>query len=45
MPGSVTACCACHSMLSCSVLKENKVVLLLVLEKHMHKSLNVMMDG
>jgi hypothetical protein len=45
MPDSVTACCSFHSMLSCFVLKENKVVFLLVLEKCMHKSLNVMMDG
>jgi hypothetical protein len=38
----VTACCTCYSMLSCSVLKKNKVVLLLILEKRMHRSLNVM---
>jgi hypothetical protein len=45
MPGFVTTCCSFHLMLSCSVLKENEVVMLSILEKSMQKSLNDMMDG
>jgi hypothetical protein len=44
MPRSVTTCCACHLMLSCFVLKENKVGLLLFLEK-MHTNKFECYDG